>query len=120
MKILFDMNIPSKYVVMLSKKGIETLRWSDVGAPNASDQEIMAYARENNLIVLTCDLDFSTILSVTHDLKPSVIQIRASVNQAELVVDLIASAFFRHKDELDEGAILSIDLKKTRIRILPV
>ena len=79
MKILLDMNIPLKYAALLANKDIETLRWSDIGATNAADEEIMAYARDNNLIVLTYDLDFSTILSVTHEQKPSVVQIRASV-----------------------------------------
>ena len=82
--------------------------------------EIMAYASENSYIVLTFDLDFSTILSVTHDLLPSVVQIRASVHHAEMVINLIVTALFRYKEELDEGAILSIDLKKARIRLLPL
>ena len=74
MKILLDMSIPLKYVALLSDRGIMALRWSDVGAPNASDVEIMAYARENNYIVLTYDLDFSAILSTTHELKTRVAQ----------------------------------------------
>ena len=64
MRILLDMNIPKKYATLLSDKGIMVLRWSDVGAPNAPDVEIMAYARKNNYIVLTCDLDFSAISCV--------------------------------------------------------
>ena len=58
MKILIDMNIPQKYATLLTNRGIEALRWSDVGLPNATDTEIMSYARENDYIVLTCDLDF--------------------------------------------------------------
>ena len=79
MKILLDMNIPRKYAAMLEKRGIEPICWSDVGAPDATDASILAYARDNDLIVLTYDLDFSAILSNTHDLRPSVAQIRASV-----------------------------------------
>ena len=66
------MNIPLKYAELLAEKGVESLRWSDVGTANAADTEIMAYARSNDYIVLTYDLDFSTILSVTHELKPSI------------------------------------------------
>ena len=120
MKILLDMNIPLKYTALLSNKGITALRWSEVGSPNATDAEIMAYALENNYIVLTYDLDFSAILSVTHDLKPSIAQIRASIFQAEQAVDLIATALSRYANELEIGAILSIDLAKSRIRLLPI
>jgi predicted nuclease of predicted toxin-antitoxin system len=120
MKLLLDMNIPLKYAGLLEKKGIETLRWSDVGAPNASDVEIMAYARANNLIVLTYDLDFSTMLSITQDSKPSIAQIRASVLYAEQSADFIADSLLRNADELDKGAILSIDVRKARLRLLPL
>ena len=120
MKILLDMNIPLKYAALLENKGFDVLRWSDVGAPDAADVEIMEYARHHNFIVLTCDLDFSTILSVTHELKPSVAQIRASVLHAERAVDLIAASLLRYADDLKKGAILSVDLKNARLRLLPL
>ena len=120
MKVLLDMNIPLKYAELLALRGIESLRWSDVGSPNAADTEIMAYALTHGYIVMTYDLDFSTILSVTHDLKPSVAQIRASIMYAERAVDLIASALLQNEIELAKGAILSIDLDRSRIRLLPI
>jgi len=120
MKVLLDMNIPLKYYTLLAERGIEVLLWTDVGTPSASDAEIMAYAHENDFTVLTCDLDFGTILSVTHDLKPSVTQVRASVIHAERAVDLIATALTQYADDLDKGAILSIDLKSARLRLLPL
>ena len=120
MKILLDMNIPLKYAALLANRGIDAIRWSDIGAPSASDIEIMAYARENNYIVLTCDLDFSAILSATHELQPSVAQIRASVLHAKEAVDLISLALLQNADEMEKGAILSIDLKKARLRLLPL
>ena len=120
MKLLLDMNIPLKYAALLSDKGIESLRWSAVGSPKASDREIMKYASDNNLIVLTFDLDFSTILSSTHNLKPSIIQVRASILNAEQTVDFIAEALLRNMHDLDKGAILTIDSKKSRLRLLPL
>ncbi|MDR2598704.1 MAG: DUF5615 family PIN-like protein [Oscillospiraceae bacterium] len=92
MKLLLDMNIPLKYQDLLRNKGLDVVRWSEVGASNAEDIEIMSYARNNDYIVLTCDLDFSAILATTHELKPSVVQTRASVIYAETAVDLITTA----------------------------
>jgi len=120
MKLLLDMNIPHKYAGLLRKKGIEVLRWSDVGAHNAADSEIMTYARDNDFIVLTYDLDFSALLSVTHDSKPSVAQVRASVLHADKAVDLIATALSRFDVDLKRGAILSVDIKNARLRLLPL
>ena len=120
MKILLDMNIPLKYATLLANKGIESIRWSDVGLPNAKDTEIIAYASEHNCIVLTYDLGFSTILAITHELKPSVVQIRASVLQAEQAVGFMATALLQNENELEKGAVMSIDLHKSRLRLLPL
>ena len=120
MKILLDMNIPLMYSSLLEEKGIDSTRWSDLGSCNAKDTEIMGFARDNDYIVLTCDLDFSAILSTTHDLKPSVVQIRASLIHAERAVDLIAEALKSNADDLERGALLSIDIKKARLRLLPL
>ena len=56
MRVLLDMNIPLRYTDLLAEKGVQSLRWSDIGAPDATDAEIMAYARENNFIVLYCNI----------------------------------------------------------------
>lgn len=120
MKILLDMNVPLKFLDLLTNKGIEALRWSDVGLPGAPDVEIVAYAKENEYIILTYDLDFSTILSITHDLKPSIIQIRTSVRDAQIAVDLIASALTMYESEMKKGSIMSINIKKARLRLLPL
>lgn len=120
MRILLDMNIPLIYKTLLEEKGLEILRWRNIGAPTAADTEIMAYARDQNLIVLTCDLDFSAILSATREIKPSIVQIRASIRHANKVADLITAAVSQYADELKKGAVLSIDEKKARLRLLPL
>jgi len=46
MKILVDMNLPPKWADLLVKRGIESIHWHVVGAHDASDIEIMEYARD--------------------------------------------------------------------------
>jgi predicted nuclease of predicted toxin-antitoxin system len=70
--------------------------------------------------VLTFDLDFSAILSSTRELKPSVVQIRVSIPYAEQAVDLISAAMFKNYEDLERGAILTIDANKARLRLLPL
>jgi predicted nuclease of predicted toxin-antitoxin system len=77
MKLLVDMNLSPGWVDRLAGAGFHAVLWSIVGAVNAPDSEIMAYAAANGYVVLTRDLDFSAILAVTHGEKPSVAQIRA-------------------------------------------
>jgi len=66
MKLLVDMNLSPRWVKMLGDTGIEAVHWSTVGAANAPEAEIMAYAGANGYVVLTHDLDFSAILATTH------------------------------------------------------
>jgi len=120
MKILIDMNLPPKLADLFAKKGIEAAHWHIIGAPDAEDSEIMAYARDNDYIVLTYDLDFTAILAVTHNIKPSVVQIRTQGFHTEQAAELIAAALLHSAEELEKGAILTIDTKKARLRLLPL
>ena len=75
-KIVIDMNLSPLWVQLLTDAGHEAVHWSRIGAPNASDREIMAWARSNGFIVFTHDLDFGTILASTDAEAPSVFQLR--------------------------------------------
>ena len=76
MRVLIDMNLSPKWVEVLQQSGIEAAHWSQVGAVNASDSEIMEHAKSNGLVVLTNDLDFGSILAATGNSSPSVLHIR--------------------------------------------
>ena len=119
-KILIDMNLSPKFANLFIKKGIDAVHWFEIGAPNAKDTEIMEYANKNNYIIMTCDLDFNILLSVTHRLKPSVVQLRTQQISVEKDGEWIASAIMRNAKELTKGAILSVDAKKSRLRLLPL
>ncbi|HCX89258.1 MAG: hypothetical protein COW04_08950 [Deltaproteobacteria bacterium CG12_big_fil_rev_8_21_14_0_65_43_10] len=53
MKIVIDMNISPKWVPILKSAGYEPIHWSQVGAANAPDREIMGWTRTNNHVVFT-------------------------------------------------------------------
>jgi len=65
-------------------------------------------------------LDFSVILSVTSGQQPSIVQIRAQGLDIAKIAELITLAVAQHKDEIEKGAILSIDAKNSRLRLLPL
>ena len=120
MKLLLDMNLPPKLAAILTEKGVLSVHWYMIGLPDAPDAEIMTYAKDDDFIVVTHDLDFSAILSVTHGQKPSVIQIRVQNINAEHISDLIKIAVLQNIDDIEQGAILSIDANKARLRLLPL
>ena len=120
MKLLIDMNLSPRWVDVLTNAGIEAAHWSAVGAYNASDSEIMAYAKTNDYIVLTHDLDFSAILAVTHGEKPSVVQIRADDVNPDVIGKQVIGALQQMTSDLADGALLTIDTNRTRVRLLPL
>jgi len=120
MKLLVDMNLSPRWVDVLAHAGVEAAHWSTLGKHNAPDSEIMAYASANNCVVLTHDLDFGAILAVTHGQKPSVVQIRAEDVSPDVIGKQIVIALRQMACELEEGALLTIDSNRTRLRLLPL
>ncbi len=120
MKLLIDMNLSPRWAHLLSGAGLEAVHWSTVGAVNAPDIEIMAHAREQGYIVLTHDLDFSAILAATHGEKPSVVQIRSTDVNPDVIGVLVIDALRQMAAELEAGALLTIDQSRARLRLLPL
>ena len=119
MKIIVDVNLAVRWANMLSSRGIEAVHWTTIGAANAQDTEIMAYARQNGYSVFTNDLDFSAILVSTRASSPSVIQIRAEDTRPEAHLERVAEALIKYSAAIDQGTIITIDTHKTRMHILP-
>lgn len=80
----------------------------------------MAYAKANSCVVITHDLDFSSILAATGGDKPSVVQIRADDTNPNAIGEAVVTALRQMTLELDEGALLTIDPKRARLRLLPL
>ncbi len=80
----------------------------------------MTYAGVNDYVVLTHDLDFSAILAATHGEKPSVVQIRTDNMNLNEVGKQVIAALLQMTSYLEEGALLTIDPKRTRLRLLPL
>lgn len=104
----------------LSDAGIEAAHWSDLGAGNAPDAEIMAFAKGHDYVVFTHDLDFSAILAATHCEKPSVVQLRSEDVSPEAVGQAVVAAVRQTADDLDRGALLTVEPSRMRLRLLPL
>ena len=120
MKLLVDMNLSPRWIGVLTNAGIEATHWSSLGQANAPDSVIMAYAHANDYVVLTHDLDFSAILAATHGEKPSVVQIRAEDISPDVIGAKVITALRQMTEELEQGALVTIDPNRTRLRVLPL
>lgn len=118
MKLLIDMNLSPRWVDLLTDSGIEAAHWITLGAVNAPDSVIMAFAKTHGHVVLTHDLDFSAILAATQGDKPSVVQIRAEDVSPEAIGKPVLNALRQMADELEKGALVTVDSSRARIRVL--
>jgi predicted nuclease of predicted toxin-antitoxin system len=119
MKILIDMNLSPEWVKAFMEVEIESVHWSMVGDATATDRTIMAYARSNNYIVFTNDLDFGTLLAVSKANLPSVIQVRTQDLLPAAIGNLVISSLDRFHSELESGALITLDTLRSRVKILP-
>jgi predicted nuclease of predicted toxin-antitoxin system len=119
-QILIDMNLSPDWVDELSKHGWAAVHWSAIGDPRAMDREIMDWARANTHVVFTHDLDFGTMLALTHATGPSVIQVRGQNVLPDHMAPIVVAALKQHESDLASGALVVIDESKSRVRVLPI
>ena len=119
-KLLLDMNLSPEWVSTLDKHEWQAVHWSDVGDPRASDRDIMNWALERQFVVFTHDMDFGTMLALTHDVGPSVLQVRAENVLPDYLESAVIAALNQHEADLSSGALVVVDESRSRVRVLPI
>lgn len=120
MKLVIDMNLSPEWAEVLERHGWKAVHWSSVGDPRATDPQIMAWARDRNHVVFTHDLGFGTLLALTTADGPSVIQVRTQDVTPGYLETTVMAALQAHGPALDEGALVTVDEGRSRVRILPI
>ena len=118
--ILIDMNLSPDWVPLLQNAGWSTTHWSIVGDSRAKDRSIMHWAEANGHVVFTHDLDFGTLLALTHKTGPSVLQVRGEDVLPDHMGNLVIAAIRQHETELESGALVVVEERKNRVRVLPI
>ncbi len=119
-KLLIDMNLSVEWVSELAKYGYSAIHWSSIGDHTADDTVIMQWALDNGYTVFTHDLDFGTLLALTKASGPSVLQVRGRNVLPDYLGPLVLSVLKQNEVELENGALVVVDMKKARVRILPL
>ncbi|NUO83853.1 DUF5615 family PIN-like protein [candidate division KSB1 bacterium] len=120
MRFLGDMGIASSTVRWLKSQGHEAKHLREEGLQRLPDDEIFSKAKNENRIILTCDLGFGDIVASAGTTLPSVIIFRLQ-DQRPIVVNQRLEVVLRAAGaDLAKGAIISVDEFKYRIRRLPI
>jgi predicted nuclease of predicted toxin-antitoxin system len=119
-KLLVDMNLSPSWIERLARHGFDAVHWSSIGAVTAPDSEILKWANEHEFVLITNDLDFSAILAAGAVTGPSVIQLRTQDLLSDAAVSIVVNALEAHREDIERGALLSIDEAGRRVRMLPL
>ena len=120
MKILVDINLSPEWLEVFAQAGWQARHWSQIGRPNADDDEIFSWAAENDHLVFTQDLDFPQILFASQGGRPSVVLLRIKNELDAVQRARVCAAIRQASASLQTGAILVIDDRRIRLRTLPV
>ena len=120
LEFLANMNISPLTVEGLRKIGWNIIRVSEILDKKTKDIEILTYAQDHNQVIVTQDLDFSTLLAVRGFKKPSVINLRFGDARPDFVRDRIIEIVSEMEKELEEGIVISVDETSARYRNLPI
>lgn len=120
MRLLLDQGLPRSTVLHLRDQGIEAIHAGDQGLATAPDSKILDFGRGENMVVVTLDADFHTLLALSGLTGPSVIRIRIEGLKGEDLARLLVTVLQVCGDDLLKGAMVSVTENGVRLRRLPV
>ncbi|MBN3896675.1 MAG: DUF5615 family PIN-like protein [Nostoc sp. NOS(2021)] len=119
-RLLADMNISPQTVAVLQGEGWDIIRVSDVLPATTSDLEILEFARQENRVVVTQDLDFSMLLALGGYNQPSLVTLRLSLTDTDIITKRLMNTIPQVEQILREGGAVTIEDTAVRTRRLPM
>jgi predicted nuclease of predicted toxin-antitoxin system len=120
MRLLPDQGLPRSAGDLLRALGHVAAHVGDIGLADAEDAAILEHAIAHRDVVVTLDADFHAIIAVSGASAPSVIRLRIEGLRASELVDALAPVVEQCADQLEKGALVTIDERRVRVRLLPV
>jgi predicted nuclease of predicted toxin-antitoxin system len=118
--LILDENLPPRWREFLATFGISATHWRDIGKIGDPDETIFDYACDHEAIIITQDLDFTRILALRGAHLPSVIQLRVQCPTPEVIGHALLGVLKNHRQHLQDGCLISLDLNRKRLRLLPL
>ena len=119
-RIVLDQGLPATAARILRDLGWDAVHVREIAMHEATDAEILDYAARESRVAITLDRDFPQILALTAATHPSVFLIRQQRLRAPELVALIVSIWRDHEHALEQGCVLKVGTRGTRVRGLPL
>lgn len=118
--LLADLNISPITVKALILEGWDVVRVTERLPARASDRTILNLAREEGRAIITQDLDFSTLLALSGQDRPSLVTLRMEDTAPEAVTRKLLEISPLLEEVLPEGVAVTVEDDSVRVRKLPV
>ncbi|NEP57264.1 MAG: hypothetical protein F6K31_09600 [Symploca sp. SIO2G7] len=120
MKFLADMGVSPLTVQLLRQQGYDTVHLYEERLERLLDYLILEKAKQEARIVLTFDLDFGDLLAASSASLPSVIIFRLKKTNPAIVGSRLLAVLAECGEDLETGAIVTVDDNRYRLRRLPI
>lgn len=120
LQFLADMNISPQTVSDLCRQGWDVVRVSDLIPDSSPDEDILELARRRGMVLVTQDLDFSHLIALGGYNSPSLVTLRMSITDPEVITSVLLEVLPNIERALREGFAVTIDDGGARARKLPI
>ena len=120
MRLLADLHNAPRTVQLLRSLGHDVLRVTDLLLATASDETIVERAAQDERIILTQNLDMTAIIALSRRQYPSLVTLRLSSVRIEFVNTILQRTLPILEQDLLQGAFLTIEASRVRLRRLPL
>lgn len=120
MRLLCYLHLSPVTVQFLRHLGHDAIRATERLPATAADEEILELARTDGRVLVTQDLDFGALLAASGARAPSVVTLRLALPHVEAVNRVLAATLSAAETALTQGAIVSAEDQRVRIRPLPI
>lgn len=121
MRLLLDANLSPTLRAGLEDAGYDPLHVGNVELLHASDKEILDFAATENLVIVTADSDFASMLALSGASRPSVVQLRGVAELTPVVhLRLLIDNLEAVTGDLEHGAVVSLSPVRLAVRRLPI
>lgn len=114
------MPISPKSAAFLAKAGFDSVHLYHLDKSKATDSEIIEFARLEERIIITMDIDFPTILAHSHAKIPGVILVRMTYATVERINQRLLELIKTIADEEIKNSVVVLQDTTIRIRKLPL